>query len=207
MNTNWTKKISSHILAVSQETNDASKAFKEWQFSGSITDHGKPVAQCGLCGHTGLRYHFMIANRNTGEALWVGSQCILNFDISIPQTAGRKPPSRKEKQKELKNYAENIRITKLLIPLKELYQQVGKADRRKVHWAVGKFQRRGAFSPKDLAWLFQAMRLVGIGYHAQDYPLTLRTKQDRLEFNQLSLTARAMIEPCLTDIQQKKLNP
>jgi hypothetical protein len=207
MNTNWTKKITAQILAVSQETDDAAKAFTEWQFSGSITDHGKPVARCGLCGHAGLRYHFMIANRHTGEALWVGSQCILNFDISIPQTSGRKLLSPKEKQIELKGYVDNTKITKLLIPLQQLYQQVGKADRRKVHWAVGKFQRRGAFSPKDLAWLFQAMRLVGINYQAGDYSLTLRAKQDRLEYTQLSLTARAMIEPCLTDKQREQLNP
>jgi hypothetical protein len=207
MNTNWTKKISTQILSVSQEADNAAKAFNEWQFTGSVTDHGKPVARCGLCGHTGLRYHFMIANRHTGEALWVGSQCILNFDISIPQISGRKMLSPKDKQKELKDHVESSRITKLLVPLQQLHQQVGKADRRKVHWAVGKFQRRGAFSPKDLAWLFQAMRLVGIDYQAEDYSLTLRAKQDRLEYTQLSRTARAMIEPCLTDKQREKLNP
>lgn len=206
MKNNWTKKFTTQILAVSQEDKNADQALREWRFTGSVTDHGKPLARCGLCGHTGLRYHFMIANRQTGEALWVGSQCILNFDISVRSTAGIKLSGRKQIQQELKHQIETDRITKLLAPLHQLYQQVGKADRRKVHWAVGKFQRRGAFSPKDLAWLFQAMRLVGINYPAEDYPLTLRAKQDRLEYAQLPLTARSMIDSCLTPKQREKLN-
>jgi hypothetical protein len=202
---NWTDKFSTQILAVSQEDQDTAQALQEWHFTGSVTDHGKPIARCGLCGHTGLRYHFLIANRQTGEALSVGSQCILNFDISVSQASGKLLSSRSEKQQELKHQLEAARITKLLLPLQQLYHQVGKADRRKVHWAVGKFQRRGAFSPKDLAWVFQAMRLLGISYPAKDYPLTFRSKQDRIEYAQLSLTARTMIKICLTVKQREKL--
>lgn len=206
MKNNWTKKFSTQILAVSHESTDVDQALREWRFTGFVTDHGKTVARCGLCSHTGLRHHFLIANGQTGEALWVGSQCILNFDISVRSTVGKKLSGRKQIQQELKHQVETAKVTKLLAPLQQLYQRVGKADRRKVHWAVGKFQRRGAFSPKDLAWLFQAMQLVGIDYSAQDYLLTLRSKQDRLEYGQLPLTARNMIEPCLTAKQRERLN-
>ena len=206
MKSNWTKKFSTNLLTVSQENQDTSKALREWKFTGSFTDHGKPQAVCGLCGNTGLRYHFLIANQQTGEAIWVGSQCILNFDLSISQISKRPSSSRKEKQTDLKQHIEAARVTMLLRPVQQLYYQVGKADRRKIHWAVGKFEHRGAFSPKDLAWLFQAMKMLGIGFQAQDYPLTLRAKQDRLEFSQLPLTARSMIEPCLTENQRKTFN-
>lgn len=197
MNKNWTEKFSTSLLAASQEDRDTSQALREWKFTGSLTDHGKPIAQCGLCGNSGLRYHFLIANQLTGEALWVGSQCILHFDLSASQI-GIKPSALINKiKKEQKNQIDAARFTKLLIPVQQLYFQVGKSDQRKIHWAVGKFQRRGGFSPKDLAWLFQAMMLIGIDFNAKDYPLTLKAKQDRQELSQLTLTARAMIKPCL----------
>jgi hypothetical protein len=197
MTKNWTEKFSTALLASSQEDQDTSLALREWKFTGSLTDHGKPIAQCGLCGHSGLRYHFMIANQLSGEVLWVGSQCILHFDLQASKI-GIKPSSEIHKNKqERKNQIDAARFTELLIPVQQLYFQVGKSDQRKIHWVVGKFQRRGGFSPKDLAWLFQAMMLVEINFQSKDYPLTLKTKQDQQELSQLSLTAREMIKPCL----------
>jgi hypothetical protein len=199
-------KIHQHILAISQEDQKVDQALREWRFNGAFRDHGAPTARCGLCGNTGLRYHFRIVNQLTGEVLWVGSQCILNFDLSSATTSKAGLYNLKGRQKELMNQIEAARITKLLLPVQQLYELAGKADQRRIRWAVGKFQRRGSFSPKDLAWLLQAMQLMGIGYQAEDYPLTLRARQDRLEYSQLSLTARAIVAPCLTDAQREKLN-
>ena len=200
------KKIHQKILAISHESQQVEQAFKEWRFNGAFKDHGAPIARCELCGHTRLRYHFRIINRHTGEALWVGSQCILNFDLSPTPSGKEHHPDQKTKHSQLLSQIEEAKIAKLLIPLQQLYEQVNKSDQRRIHWAVGKFQRRSAFSPKDLAWVFQAMQMLGIEFQAQSYPLTLRSKQDRVEYSQLSLTARAVIAPSLTPIQQQKLN-
>lgn len=197
MSENWTEKFNNRLLTASQENQDSEKALSEWRFTGSIIDHGKPNATCGVCGNHGLRYHFRIVNQITGEAIWVGSQCILNFESS-PSAQSIKPSSlAKRSQNKLKHKIDDPAIANLILPLKQLYHQTAKGDRRKIHWAVGKFQRRGKFSPKDLAWLFQAMNILTISFEPKDFPLSLKNKQDRLEYSQLTITARALIEPCL----------
>lgn len=206
MKTNsFSQKFEQTILEISQESQQIDLAIKEWRFSGAFQDHGAPTARCELCGNTGLRYHFRVFNQKTGEALWVGSQCILNFDITgfDPNKTSRR--SQKEKQQELRHQIDAKAIAELLLPLQQMYTLVSKSDRRKIHWAVGKFQRRGAFSPKDLAWLFQAMQILGIQYQSQNYPIILRSKQDRAEYTQLSITARREIDNCLTPEQRAKI--
>lgn len=199
MSEDWTKKFNHRLLAASQENQDSAKALREWRFIGAITDHGKPNSTCGVCGNHGLRYHFRIVNQFTGETIWVGSQCVLNFENS--PSAGSITPSAlaKRAQNKLKHKIDAPEINNLILPLKQLYDLVGKSDRRKIHWAVGKFQRKGGFSPKDLAWLFQAMNILGVPYQAEDYPLSLKSKQDRLEYSQMTITARALIEPSLPE--------
>jgi hypothetical protein len=137
--------------------------------------------------------------------LWIGSQCILNFDLSHPKARVDRSASSEEKRKQIQAEIEAVLYTRLLQPIQQLYQQVGKADRRKIHWMVGKFQRRGAFSPKDLAWLLQAMRLMGIPFPTEGYPLTLRTRGDRQEFSRLPISARELVGPFLSPEQAKKV--
>jgi hypothetical protein len=198
-------KIYNQILQVSQEKEEIDKAIREWRFSGEFKDHQKPSATCELCGNSGLRYHFRIVNRVTGELLWVGSQCILNFDLSHPKANVERSLSSSDKRKQIQAEIEGVLYTRLLQPIQQLYQRVGKSDRRRIHWAVGRFQRRGAFSPKDLAWLLQAMRLMAIPFPSEGYALSLRTRGDRQEFSQLSISARKLIEPYLSPEQMKKV--
>jgi hypothetical protein len=198
------RKIENSILKVSQEDKEIEKARREWRFTGSFKDHQKPCTSCELCGNTGLRYHFRIVNQYTGEALWVGSQCILQFDLSQSQRSYR-AKSDSDKRRQIQAEIQTAQITRLLYPIQQLYEQVGKSDRRKIHWAVGKFQRRSGFSPKDLAWLLQAMQMLNIPYPADGYTLTLRSRQDRQEYTQLSISARRLIDPYLNHEQSIQL--
>ena len=47
----------------------SSDTTSKWLHTGGFRDYGAPKAVCELCGHTGLRYHFLIANRVSGEVL------------------------------------------------------------------------------------------------------------------------------------------
>ena len=58
-------------------------AFAEWSFTENTVDHETPIETCELCGQQDLRYHFEIANPYTEAALWVGSHCILQFDVAV----------------------------------------------------------------------------------------------------------------------------
>ena len=92
---------------------------------------------------------------------------------------------------------------RIAIP-KDLYDQLGEGDRHQIRWIFGKFERRGGFSPADLAWLLQAMHITGISYSPQVFPVVLHTKKDKAELAALSITARRLVWPCLTDEQMEK---
>ena len=59
------------------------EAFEEWSFTDNTVDHEEPVETCQLCDQEELRYHFEIKNSLTHKCLWVGSQCILKFNLSV----------------------------------------------------------------------------------------------------------------------------
>ena len=59
------------------------KAFEEWSVTEQVVDHETPHETCELCGQESLRYHFEIRNTITRHTLWIGSQCILKFGLSV----------------------------------------------------------------------------------------------------------------------------
>lgn len=59
-------------------------AIKEWQFADYVVDHGRHAnEQCQLCNHSGVRYHYLIKNKLNSNFLYVGSDCILIFNLDV----------------------------------------------------------------------------------------------------------------------------
>lgn len=191
----WAARINARHSYFTEE--NAEDFFSGWRHTGQFRDHGAPTAICGLCGNTGLRYHFLVAHRETGEALWVGSQCVLNFDLG-EDAAQRKV--RQARQRVADEFAEidEAQLIEMLAQLQGIYQKANREEQRRIRWMVGKFQRRGGFSAGDLGWLFQAMLAAGIKLDPNLFPLILKTKQDKQEIGQLSLSALGWLSPALT---------
>ena len=59
------------------------EVFTEWLFTERAYDYGKPTKTCELCEQESLRYHFEIRNRFTQKTLWVGSHCILKYQVPV----------------------------------------------------------------------------------------------------------------------------
>jgi hypothetical protein len=78
----YTQRVRDNILPLSVGSS-LPGAFEEWSFTENYEDHGHPIEVCQLCEHEELRYHFEIRNALTGHTLWVGSQCILQFGLSV----------------------------------------------------------------------------------------------------------------------------
>ena len=78
----YSQKVADNILPLSL-SGALPDAFNEWYFTENIEDHGKPIEDCELCNQDQLRYHFEIKNRNTTRHLWVGSSCILKFQVQV----------------------------------------------------------------------------------------------------------------------------
>jgi hypothetical protein len=85
-------------------------------------DHEEPVEHCGLCGKDGLRYDFEIENVPTGKTLWVGSHCILEFDVSVFEE-GQKLTSA-EAKKKLERLTEKMRLDSCIAALEKLAKKM-----------------------------------------------------------------------------------
>ncbi|MBN2046159.1 MAG: hypothetical protein JW757_14140 [Anaerolineales bacterium] len=179
--------------------------FNQWTHTGQFRDHGKPIAVCDLCGNRGLRYHFLVAHRQTGEAIWVGSQCVLNFDLSEGAMLVRQRQARQVTEEAAKVEANQTQLIHMLSQLQGIYQLASKQEQRQIRWMVGKFQQRGGFSPADLGWLFAAMLASGHQLDPASFPLILRAKKDRQELHQLSISALNWLKPALTEKQCQKI--
>lgn len=75
------------LLRLSHSQNlDTAK--KEWDYEGTVIDHG-PIrdqdikAHCTLCGHP-IRYGFILKNRVNKVSIEVGSECINNYSLVEP---------------------------------------------------------------------------------------------------------------------------
>jgi hypothetical protein len=173
--------------------------FRQWRHTGHFRDHGAARAVCDLCGNTRLRYHFLVAHVETGEALWVGSECVLNFSGGRSALQAR----RCEAAEILAEGPSAEQTAAMLDQLHEIYTLGSRSDQRYLRWMVGKFQRRGGFSPADAGWLFQAMLVTGVRLEAGLFPLVLSTKKDRQEIRNLSTGALAWLAPAMTEEQRE----
>lgn len=198
MPANWEQKVRGK-LQPSDNTAEFSQTLQSWKHTGAFKDHGAPTASCELCGHTGLRYHYLIANQHTGEALWVGSQCVLNFEASQRARLSKRKRARRRKQ------IDPALEEQLMAPLVALYDLLSPERRRRLHWVVGRFRERGGFSPDELLMVFKALQREGIPYQPELYPVTLRAKRDRIAVIAMGKADRAMIWPCLTEKQRERV--
>lgn len=113
----YPKRVADNILPLSF-SDTLPDALKEWYFTEKVEDHGKPTEDCGLCDQEQLRYHFEIKNRNTSRHLWVGSSCILKFQVQVfdngvlLDAAGAK--------KKLNDLTQQMRLDSCIKSLREL---------------------------------------------------------------------------------------
>jgi len=84
------------------------EAFEEWSFTYRTIDHEDASESCQLCEKESLRYHFQIKNSLTGKLLWVGSQCILKFGLSIFEGNHRLSPA--DAKKKLDRLLDQMRL-------------------------------------------------------------------------------------------------
>ncbi|MEQ8184331.1 hypothetical protein [Marinobacter salarius] len=78
----YPQRVADNILPLSL-TGTLPEAFKEWYFTENMEDHEIAEEDCELCDQEQLRYHFEIKNRHTNHRLWVGSSCILKFQVQV----------------------------------------------------------------------------------------------------------------------------
>ncbi len=176
--TAWTAKAAKNLLPLSVAS-ELADALQEWAYSGNSTDYGQPEETCQLCDHEDLRYHFEIANKQTGHRLWVGSKCILRFEIAGYEQV-------KVDLAKLIREAEDRKIRALLVDVAARTE--GRVDMLRL-WA-----QRGGLPPREALRLIKACYRLNIEPEA--FPKVRRQRaSDRKELARMTAWERARIEP------------
>ncbi len=178
MSAAWTAKAVKNLMPLSVAT-DLAEALREWAYSGKSTDYGQPEETCQLCDHEDLRYHFEIANKQTGHRLWVGSKCILRFEIAGYEQV-------KVDLAKLIRDAEERRVRELLVTVAE--RTDGRVD------LVALWEDRGGLPPREALRLAKACWRLKLTLTS--FPkVRLQRAKDRAELRRMTAWERARIEP------------
>lgn len=180
------------------------EALKEWDFSGEVIDHGKPIETCELCEHEELRYHYEIENTEKSNRLWVGSSCILRFqEINVYDDDGIQLTGQAQRKRALDKALNEKRIDLALQPLRTLWRK-DKNYRSYIERNVAHFKRKEAFEPKGLSVLCARMKIYGIEYDPKLFPVYLRSIKSKYELNALEGELLEWVRKCMSPQQIKR---
>lgn len=113
----YPQRVADNILPLSL-AGTLPEAFKEWYFTDNVEDHEIANEDCELCDQEQLRYHFEIKNRNTNSHLWVGSSCILKFQVQVFESG--KLLDAKDSARKLEDLKRKMRLESCINALKKL---------------------------------------------------------------------------------------
>jgi len=201
----WLERIKKSLFPLSVEKADIRRTLAEWFYTGETNDLEYPDEDCELCGHKEIRYQFTIQNRHTGSKLLIGSECITRFEIPALDNEGEYLSAEETKKvvahdrQKLITDAKKRRMIKTLVELKK------KQDDFDVDSFVSYFKERGAFTPKQLAFLFWRLGHHKIPCQPADFKMTIKRNREKDQLLALRDFQIAAISPCLSSAQKKFL--
>lgn len=175
------------------------KAFEEWHFSEATEDHLEPCETCELCGQEGLRYHFEIVNQFTDHSLWVGSHCILQFDVAMYEDGQRLSPE--EAKKRLTKLTEQMRLESCISALEKL-ETAEPSDILKN--ALLYYRRNKKLTPRQAFVVFWRLRHNRIDHAPSFFNITLRKKRYIADLEQMETSKVHFFWQALTSSQRKQ---
>lgn len=155
-------------------------AFSEWAFTENTVDHEAPIETCELCGQQDLRYHFEIANRYTEATLWVGSHCILQFDVAVLENGQRLSPDEAKRR-----LAKLTRQMQLQSCIKALERLAAAEDNPILSGALDYYRRNKKLTPKYAAVVFWKLQSLRIDHHPSFFQVELRRAQHVEDLRQM----------------------
>lgn len=174
------------------------EAFEEWAFTEETQDHEKATERCELCEQEDLRYHFRIKNQLTGHQLWVGSQCILRFSVSVFEH-GRKLSS-EDAKKKLNRVLQKLRQDACMVAL----ERVAAAEKNDILFnALRYFKENKHLSPKFAFVVLWRLRINKIEHSPSFFKVTLKHAKHQADLNAMEISRVHVIWPALTTAQRE----
>lgn len=173
------------------------EAFEEWSFTERTVDHEQPTETRELCDQEELRYHFEIQNALTHKCLWVGSQCILKFNLSVFEE-GRKL-SAADSKKKLDRLMQQMRLESCIKSLQKLANSENNAI---LENALAYYQKNKYLTPKYafvVLWRLQAQR---IDHSPSFFKINLKKEKFKDDLRSMQPSHVHVIWPALSSTQR-----
>ncbi len=150
---NYLSRVASNILPVSVEQIDVKKALQEWEYHETHYDTGNASEICQLCDQEDIRYQFEITNKNNGNTLLIGSQCIKRYDdIAVVDQFGTALPknlARKKVDRDRRKLITDAQTNSVLSTLVKL-SRIKAGEQINFEDLLETYREHGAFSPRQL---------------------------------------------------------
>lgn len=204
MDSGYRKRVARNIFPLSVEQADLDVALAEWFYTGTCEDHEEPFETCQMCEQEGLRYHFLIANIQTRNALWVGSECILQFDMGAIDRAGvvvHGPAAEQIVKRDRQKLQDEARKERVLKTLRELWLK-DKFQREMIESMVKYLKARGAFTPKQMLLIAARLQHHKVQHAPRDFKVILRRDREKA---QVTATTFPKLSPYLSPEQRDRM--
>lgn len=173
------------------------EAFEEWSFTDKTIDHGQPTETCELCDQEELRYHFEIRNSLTHKFLWVGSQCILKFNLSVFEEGQRLTPALA--QKKLERLMQKMRLESCIQALEKL----AITESNEILSNALKFYKTNKyFTPKYAFVVLWRLTENSIDHSPSFFKISLKNDKYKADLREMPVERVHLIWPALSSAQR-----
>lgn len=174
------------------------QAFKEWSVTDRVVDHGSPCETCELCAQESLRYQFEIRNRLNGRTLWVGSQCILKFGVSVYENG--RALSTEHARMKLNRLMEQMRLDCCIRALENL----AVAEKNAIlSNALAYFKAHQYLSPKQAFVVLWRLQRNQIDHNPRFFKVDLRHDRFRAQLREMDESRVHVLWPALSASQRE----
>lgn len=193
----YLQRVAENILPLSlAET--LSDAFKEWYFTENIEDHEIAEEDCELCNQEQLRYHFEIKNRHTNHNLWVGSSCILKFQVQVFDNGALLDA--KSSAKKLDELKKKMRFESCMKALRILANSENNGI---LSSALDFYLKNKCLTPKFAFVVFWRLSKNNIDHSPSFFKVSLKKDKYKTDLAQMPLDRVHIIWPALSSSQRK----
>lgn len=174
------------------------EAFEEWTFTDEIEDHEEPIETCQLCEQEQLRYHFKIRNALTAKVLWVGSQCILRFGLSVFEDGLKL--SEKQAKKKLERLTQQMRLESCIKTLERLAEA---EENDILNSALAYYDENKYLTPKQAFVVLWRLRENNIDHSPSFFKISLKRERYRDDLRDMKTSRVHVIWPALSSTQRR----
>lgn len=194
----YPQRVADNILPLSI-SGTLPEAFKEWYFTDNIEDHEIANEDCELCDQEQLRYHFEIKNRHTSHHLWVGSSCILKFQVQVFDNGTLLDA--KESKKKLNELKQKMRLDSCINALKRL---ANSESNDILSNALEFYLKNKYLTPKFAFVVFWRLSSNKIDHSPSFFKVSLKKDKYKRDLREMPQDRVHLIWPALS-ISQRKL--